>query len=70
MTSKQGYRYVRHEGCAKQETLEIASYIFDFLKEDCKGKSIIFYSDNCSGQDKNHLLLAMYSFAVKTLDIT
>lgn len=29
----------------------------------------VFYSDNCSGQNKNQVLLSMHLYAVKTLKI-
>lgn len=63
---KQGYCFVWHEECAKRGAQEIASFVFKYLKEYCHGrnKRVIFYSDNCSGQNKNQILLTMYLYAV------
>lgn len=59
-----------HEACAKRGSLEISSFVYDYLKEYCNtGKKVVFYSDNCSGQNKNQVLLSMYLYAVKTFTI-
>lgn len=68
-TLQQGHCYIWHEGAAKRGAAEIATYVFEYLKECCQGKKVIFYSDNCSGQNKNKLLIAMYAYAVQKLDI-
>lgn len=50
-TAKQKYCYIWHEACAKRGSLEMSSFVYDFLKEYCNtGKKVVFYSDNCSGQ--------------------
>ena len=45
--------------------------MLDYIEEVCKaGKTdIIFYSDNCSGQQKNGFMLALYIYEVDKLDI-
>ncbi|KAJ8892109.1 hypothetical protein PR048_004689 [Dryococelus australis] len=48
-TTKQG----NFCGVAKRGACEIASCVFDFLKERYQGTKAIFYSDNCCGQNKN-----------------
>ncbi|XP_028129733.1 uncharacterized protein LOC126888266 [Diabrotica virgifera virgifera] len=66
--------YVWHEGEAKRGANEIGSCIWHFLNEinqkginDSKMIDIIFYTDNCTGQNKNRFLFGLYSFAVHTL---
>ena len=66
--------FLWHEGEGNRGSNEIGSCILrylDFLKnaqkitdECCKELDIIFYSDNCCGQQKNKYLLAMHLYIV------
>lgn len=69
ITDKSGYCYLWHEALAKRGANEIATCIYKFLKNDCRGKDVIFFSDNCVGQHKNKFVLCMYLYCLKTLDI-
>ncbi|XP_075986434.1 uncharacterized protein LOC142983446 [Anticarsia gemmatalis] len=50
---------------------EIGSCVFRYLREKSVSSSeklhIIFYSDNCCGQQKNQFIFSMYIYAVKNL---
>lgn len=68
ITSKKGHCFVWHEGSGGRGANEIATNVFEFLKT-CEGKNVIFYSDNCSSQNKNKFLLSMYLYAIQHLNI-
>lgn len=66
--------FVWHEGEAKRGANEIGSCVYKYLKKlnetavlQEKMVNIIFYTDNCSGQNKNKFLFALYLYAVSTL---
>ena len=61
MGTKDGYCYISHEGIASRGGCEIASCIYSFIKTmSLKGKKeFIFYSDNCTAQNKNRYYLTM-----------
>lgn len=62
---KIGHCFFWHEGIAKRGSNEIGSCIYSFLNsEACTSENIIFYSDNCSGQNKNKYLFSLYLFCV------
>ncbi|CAF4946537.1 unnamed protein product [Pieris macdunnoughi] len=51
---------------------QLCLYLLKFLKETAErypNSNIIFYSDNCCGQQKNRFLVGMYYYAVETLPI-
>ena len=49
------------ESVAKRGACEVASCLKSCLEERCTGaKRLIFYSDGCSGQNKNRILLAFF----------
>lgn len=61
--------YFWDETQAKKGAVEIGSCVLDYLKtvaEQAKDHelNVIFYSDNCCGQNKNKYIAAMYMFAV------
>ncbi|VEN35333.1 unnamed protein product [Callosobruchus maculatus] len=66
---KQGYCYVWSEHRAKLGANEIGTCFLNFLRMNADGKSIVFFSDNCAGQNKNKFIAAMYLFAVSNLNI-
>lgn len=48
-----------HEGIGNRGAIEIGSCIYNFLRdlaEKSPGCDVIFYSDNCCGQQKNKLV--------------
>lgn len=67
--------YVWHEGEAKRGAIEIGTWILKYIEgPEAKGKKLdskldlIFYSDNCCGQQKNLYLIAVYIIAVHNYD--
>lgn len=60
--------YVWHEGEAQRGVNEIASLILLYLEntktEDSHEIDVVFYSDNCAGQQKNRFMIAAYMYAV------
>lgn len=71
LLSSQGYCFVWHAQIAKRGANEISSCLFDFFKKEAqKGiKSVSLYSDNCSGQNRNRFIFAMYMHASRTLNM-
>ena len=50
---------------------ELGTCVLQYIKSITESgkKDIIFYSDNCAGQQKNKFMLALYLYAVKELDV-
>ncbi|KAK3908308.1 Bis(5'-nucleosyl)-tetraphosphatase, symmetrical, partial [Frankliniella fusca] len=67
----QGYCYTWNESEAKKGANEIATCVLQFIEKMASNgvKEIIFWSDNCSGQNKNKYLFSMYTFACAKYDI-
>lgn len=64
--------YFWHEGLGNRGSIEIGSCVYSYLLEvanNYPGCDVIFYSDNCCGQQKNRFVFAMYHFAVTKLNI-
>ncbi|XP_050300714.1 uncharacterized protein LOC126739194 isoform X1 [Anthonomus grandis grandis] len=62
---KLGHCFFWYEGIAKRGANEIGSCIYNFFRSDaCKSENVIFYSDNCAGQNKNKFLCCLYLFCV------
>lgn len=60
--------YFWHEGLGHRGVNEIATGVYKFIEELAKqkpGLDIVFYSDNCGGQQKNKYIISMYLFAVQ-----
>lgn len=72
--TRAGYCYVWHEGEALRGANEVASSVLNFIQYQLQNnpqiKTFIFYSDNCSGQNKNKYLFAMYTYASAKFNIT
>lgn len=74
MTSRDVDCYVWHEGEANRGATEIGTCVFEYLKNlgndlaDGVKLDVIFYSDNCCGQQKNKFLISMYMYAATKLD--
>lgn len=64
--------YVWHEGEGARGVNEIGSCVLSYLRSlQDKTKDdfeVIFYSDNCCGQQKNKYMIAMYIYAVTNLE--
>ncbi|XP_045491096.1 uncharacterized protein LOC123690980 [Colias croceus] len=64
--------YVWHEGEGGRGVNEIGSCVLSYLRrlqENTKDDfEVIFYSDNCCGQQKNKYMIAMYIYAVTNLE--
>lgn len=63
--------YTWNESEGKRGVTEIASCVLKYLrclndKAEC-AIDVIFYSDNCCGQQKNNFMMALYKHAVTTL---
>lgn len=63
--------FVWHEGEAKRGAVEIGTCILKYIKSlketaaRLESKlNLIFYSDNCCGQQKNHYIIALYIYIV------
>ncbi|XP_039296244.1 uncharacterized protein LOC111058861 isoform X3 [Nilaparvata lugens] len=63
------YCYVWNEAYAKRGCNEIGSCLLLFLEKVCQGKDVIFYSDNCPGQNKNQAIAAAFIYAVENLNV-
>lgn len=69
VTTKQGYCFLWHEGLANRGANEIGSCVFRYLTDHCKEQGVIFYSDNCVGQNKNKFIFALYLYCVSVMSI-
>lgn len=75
MAYKNVHCYFWTESDAKRGANEIGSCIWKYLKalsDEVEGEEeveVIFYSDNCCGQNKNKYITTLYMFAVHTLNI-
>jgi hypothetical protein len=65
--------YLWHEGLAQRGANETGSCVLRYLEllqqnsnstDEKKEIDVIFYSDNCAGQQKNLFMIAMYMYAV------
>lgn len=64
--------YFWHEGEAARGANEINSCLFNFLKETAEqskeNTNIVFYSDNCCGQQKNKFTISNYMYVLHKFD--
>lgn len=62
--------YVWDESNANRGVNEIATCVYKYLEKisaTAENLDVVFYSDNCAGQQKNKFMISMYTYAVKTL---
>lgn len=65
--------FVWHEGQGNRGINEIGSCVYKYLEslqEKVKNNNkldVIFFSDNCCGQQKNHFMIALYLYAISNL---
>lgn len=74
MKNGEGTCYVWNETIAKRGANEIGKCLLDFMRNELNGTEnnltdIIFYSDNCSGQNKNKFIACLYLYASLVLNI-
>ncbi|XP_050672766.1 uncharacterized protein LOC126970716 [Leptidea sinapis] len=62
---RQGYCFAWHQQTAKRGANEIASCVFKFIEQTVMAgiKDYRFWSDNCSGQNRNRIVFLMYMMA-------
>lgn len=68
------YCFMWHEGEGKRGAIEIGTCLLKFLKmtaeeANSENMEIVFYSDNCAGQQKNKFVLAAFLYAVANYKI-
>ena len=66
--SKIGRCYMWHEGQAGRGANEVGSCLLLFLNQ-CENQNVVFYSDNCMGQNKNKYVASVYLYAVQHFQI-
>lgn len=69
MGISEAHCYLWNEDQAKRGANEITTCVYQFLIENCLNKETIFYSDNCSGQQKNKFMATLNLYAVTYLNI-
>lgn len=71
MGTAKGHFYLWNETIGNRGSNEIASYVFTFLQQKSKNgvDKFRFYTDNCSGQNRNRIIIAMYIKASNKLNI-
>jgi len=68
--SKEGICYFWNETIGRRGSNEIGSCLLLFLQnQENENKDIIFYADNCGGQNKNKYVISMLVYCVKKLNI-
>jgi hypothetical protein len=67
----EGYCYVWTENEGKKGSNEVASFLLNYIgMKSAKGvKEFIFYSDNCSGQNRNRFVFSMYVLAANKYNV-
>jgi len=70
ISSRDGYCFVWNEEQANRGTIEMASCLWKYRNEvNSIDIPIIFYSDNCAGQNKNKFIATLYMYATMKLSI-
>lgn len=71
LISRQGFCYLWHAQIAKRGANEIASCLLHFIESEVNRgiKSISLYSDNCSGQNRNRFIFAMYIYVSRVFNV-
>ncbi|KAK4885146.1 hypothetical protein RN001_001417 [Aquatica leii] len=65
--NKEGHCYLWHEGIAKRGANEIYSCVYKFISKN-ENENLVFYSDNCVGQNKNKFVFGMYLYCIKKIE--
>lgn len=69
INNKTGHCYLWNESLGGKGCDEVGTCILRLLKDYCVGKHVIFYTDNCSAQNKNKYLMSLYHYAIKVLGV-
>lgn len=69
IVSREGKCYMWYETIAKRGSCEIASCIYDYMKMIGPVKHLVFYSDSCTGQQRNLYFSSMCLYSVVNLPI-
>lgn len=72
MGSKTGKCYMWHEATAKRGSNEVASCLYEYINEQVQNNDVTdfrFWSDNCTGQNRNRIVFFMYLHVAKKLKI-
>lgn len=69
LINKAGICYLWHEGEARRGSNEISTCVYNLLINNCIGKNVTFYSDNCGGQNKNKFMAIMFIYVVRNYDV-
>ncbi|XP_050515305.1 uncharacterized protein LOC126890430 [Diabrotica virgifera virgifera] len=64
-----GFCYVWNEAQARRGSNEIGSCLLYFLQNNCQNRDVIFYSDNCPGQNKNQTIPLAFLYAVEKFNV-
>jgi len=65
-----GFCYLWPETVGKRGANEIGTCLFQYLQSlDPKVKHVIFFSDSCSGQNRNQYVSSLMLYAVQTLPV-
>ncbi|CAG9769804.1 unnamed protein product [Ceutorhynchus assimilis] len=69
--NNKGHCYVWNESIARRGPNEISSCLLNFIKKQTGNgvKKIVFYSDNCGGQNRNRFVFSMFAHASKTIKV-
>lgn len=71
MSQKNGYCYMWSEANGKKGANEVCSGLMLFMQSKIDGgtKQFKFWSDNCSGQNRNRIVFALYQYIVQKYDV-
>lgn len=71
LANADGFCYMWYESIGKRGSSEIGSCLMRFINHNVQqgAKQFSFYSDNCSGQNRNKFLFTLYSFLAQKLNI-
>lgn len=67
--TKRSLCYFWHEAVASRGANKIATCLFSYISTLPPNTDIIFYSDNCIGQNKNKIVISMYLYAVCNTEV-
>lgn len=71
MGTTEGYCFVWNEAVSSRGACEIVTCVFNFIEKMTKKgkKKFVFYSDNCTAQNKNKYYLSMLWYCLKTFNL-
>lgn len=71
MGNKDGHCYMWPQTIGKRGALEISSMVYDFFKHKTENGAmdVVLYSDKYGGQNRNHYIGTMYTYAIQHLPL-